>query len=438
MSVTYVPAGVEAYARQSAQLAVTYATTPQKETTVLGRAYKRWNLRDRTVELVKSGTNHAPQIFTTADAVVSIFSPKFLKNCGVTKVLVNPIHGSGTFRRHHFHANGLTVIVDSGGFQLLRGTVDFVNPDDVVQRYNEQADICMPLDLPVVQAAEEYVFNRVSNMIRANDEYIESRLAPGKHLALISHGTDLAHRKARLDVLGRHNARVVAIAGLNIRPRPGVNPFMNSMEALLYVTTRYRKTAQYFHVLGVTSTFWMFVYSILSVSRYVHDIGADSVSPRVNAITGTFLTPDFQSLDMTHPSLRAPLPPCSCPVCFTTKDSRLLTEYGILESHNVWVYMNRVYFIEALARDYLAGKVTDGQVFKGLRLQTTPGLTTEAFRACLQYLKETIKTGKFRRMTASSRTPMKLFASAPGARPKIVDRYEEILSKYEAWHKKKF
>ena len=436
MSVTYVPAGIEAYGRTSGQLAVTYTAEEQEETSHLGTAYKRWHLRDRTVEFLKSGSLHAPQTFETADLIVPLASPKFLQACGVTKVLVNPIHGS-TFHRSHFARHGMTVIVDSGGFQLLRGTVDFVDPADVVKRYNHQADIGMPLDLPVVQAAEAHVFHRVSNLIRANDAYIEPRLLPGKHLALISHGTTLKLRKERLDILGRPNAKVIAIAGLNIKPRPGVNPFTNSIENLLYVVTRYRKTAEYFHVLGVTSTFWMFVYAILSASKFVNDIGADSVTPRVHAMSGSFTTVDFQNIDLDPDRKRSPEPPCGCPVCFAVRDFRLVSEWSLLEAHNIWAYMHRVRFIEDLAKDFLAEKVTNAQVYSSLRLSSVQNLTTATFRVCMQYLLETIRSGTFRKLSTSGERASLFRQRGTPAKPNIVTRYEQILSRYEAWHKTK-
>ncbi|MFO5067294.1 hypothetical protein RCK10_24840, partial [Salmonella enterica subsp. enterica serovar 1,4,[5],12:i:-] len=92
---------------------------------------------------------------------------------------------------------GIESIIDSGGFQMLKGTVDFVNPDSVIEEYNACADIGMPLDLPILAENEKEFWDPVSRLIRANDQYIEPRLNKGIDLALISHGTSLELRKRR-------------------------------------------------------------------------------------------------------------------------------------------------------------------------------------------------------------------------------------------------
>ena len=436
MTTMYVPAGVELYGRVACQISVTFCKDGQKERSVFGKSYRRWHLHDRTVELFRAQSSAAPLATARTDIAVPIYCPSYLKSIGVTTALMNPIHAT-TFDREAYVKNGIRLIVDSGGFQMLKGTVDFVSPDDVAASYNRYADIGMPLDLPVTHVAEERVFARVSNMIRANDRHIEPLLAKGKHLALISHGTSLRLRKERLDVLGRPDAKVIAIAGLNILPRPGVNPYLSAIENLMYVVTRYRKTAQYFHVLGVTSSVFLFVYAILLRHRYVNDIGADSVSPRVSALAGSYLRPDFTTTKLHPERERSSTSQCGCPVCFSVRDLRPISECSLLESHNLWAYQQRVAFVLGLADDFIKGKTSSASVFKSLGLARTRNITPSVFNVMLKYINKVVAEDKFTRLL-SSREQATLFSRQSAASTEVINRYETIIRRYEEWHGTKF
>lgn len=434
MSVHYVPAGCESYSQNSAQILVTREHN-KKESTEFGAKYKQWYTHDKTVSFVSRSQVNGVNIKHTADIAVPISNALFVHACGLTKVLANPIHGD--YVKSTFEDKGIESIIDSGGFQMLTGAADFVHPDDVVKRYNRLANIGMPIDLPVRSKFEKEYFDPVSRMIRANDEYLIERLDPHIHLALISHGTSIEKRKRRLDVLDR-KAEVVAIAGLNIKPEPGVDHYLNNIENLMYVISRYRKTTRYFHVLGVTSKFWMFMYALIEAEGYVREIGADSVSHRMGSLIGMVDRSDFTVVDIPKNQVFKQAIPCGCPVCVAVDDIRILNAAAILEAHNLWVRSKQTELIIDLARHFIKNEVTLAEISKVMNLR----IDLTKFQYMVNYTREIIASDKFKRIKPARSTNSLFSDIIPEENIDEAnvgkDKYNEILTKYEKFHKRKF
>lgn len=425
----YVPAGVESYSDRRVQLQIT-SKPNAKETTDHGKLFKRWRSFTKTVTMVATTTSKGVFADDGADLIVPILNSTFVRNCGLTKILANPIHRE--FAKAPFKANGIESIVDSGGFQMLRGTTDFVDPDKLVAYYNAQADIGMPLDLPVPSTAEPFFFDAVSQMIKANDSYMTARLNKGIDLALISHGSSLERRKSRLDVLDRP-ANVVAIAGLGIKPLPGTDHVTSAIENMMYVIHRYHKSARYFHVLGVTSKFWLFIYALLDASGYVKSIGADSVSHRLGALTGMYDTFDFNSVSLTKKLTYRQTLPCNCPVCFAVDDMRILNQTQILEAHNLWARSQWTILLSDIAKQYVAGTVSLAAVHSTLRLR----ISISEFQKLVTYVESIIASDKFKPMRVKG-VHKSLFAPRAITTHPKKELYDKILTSYEKFHKRKF
>lgn len=430
MSLHYVPAGVEKYSERRIQLHLKTETN-KFPATEFGRGYKRWRLPDATISMTNGTRKCTKAITEIQDVIVSLSSPSFIKNIGLNKVLGNPIHGD--FQSAGFDALGIESIVDSGGFQLLTSTVDFVNPDDVIKRYNSGGGIGMPLDVPVRSVAEEMFFDTISHLIKANDLYIEPKLTNGTDLALISHGSNLERRKSRLDVLDREDAKVIAIAGLNTPPPPGVNKLYSGLENLMYVVNRFHKTARYFHVLGVTSKFWIFVYALIDALGFVKSIGADSVTHRILAISGSYETLSFNADNLPRGDRHyGSMPRCSCPVCVITGDLRLLNEGNLLEAHNLWVKVKQTEFLANLAKLYVGGHVKLLEVRAELNLN----IPANEFCAMISYIESIIASGKhvpFRLKSSKSRTLFGVEKAKPTP-ASVVAHYGNIVKRYEEFH----
>ena len=428
MSVHYVPAGVEAWTQAPAQLLIKNAPN-KKEQTFFGQYYRRWESFDKTVVQVLTALRGQVLPAETFDITIPIFCPSFAKVCGLTKVLGNPTQK--WYDRRAFAVQGIESIVDSGGFQMLSEKIDFVSPDVVIERYNRNADVGMPLDVPMGVALEDRYFNAVSHLIRANDKYMLPRLKPRVQLALISHGTTLERRKARLDVLDRE-AKVVAIAGLHIQPAPGIDRTLSALENFMYVVSRYHKRTEYFHVLGVTSKLWLFLYSLLSANGYVNSIGADSVSHRIMALSGSFDTADFGSVALNKDLVYKTIPKCGCPVCFSVGDLRIIQNWRLLETHNLWVRAQQTKLLEEIGIRYIAGSVKLKEIHSLLGL----GMDLNRFTVIVSYVMETM-ANKFKPMNVQGRTK-NLFGANSKTGSQGNPHYEKILASYEKFHKTKF
>lgn len=428
MSLYLVPAGIEAYHHRY-QLTVTYKKN-KNEKSYFGSKYKRWDLKDKIVELT-GAYNHFTNSNKNADICVPVFSASFVNASKIKRVLVNPIH-KANFDKSPYNRLNIDCIVDSGGFQLLKGVKEFIDPNDVVARYNKTANIGMPLDLPVRNAMEPYFFDAVSRLIKANDNFILSKLDKTIDLALISHGLTLKRREERLNILDRE-ANVVAIAGLNILPRPGINKYQNIVENLMYVIHRYRKTTKYFHVLGVTSKFWLFIYSLLDVSNYVRSIGADSVSYRLHSLVGDYTLPNLDIIQLDKKTLKHHTV-CGCPVCSAVGDIRLLHNYILLESHCLWVAEKQKIFLHDLAREYYKGQRDLQSIYNIIGSRK---LSFIEFKEIVSYIELIIGKDKYKPIKSDS-IHKPLFSQEKKVDKKEYDRIEGIIRKYEKFYKEKF
>ena len=348
-------------------------------------------------------------------------------------VLINPYHAVKNYNSD-FARFGKKVIVDSGGFQMLRGTAEFVHPDELLEFYNKFGDICMPLDLPLPATVEPYFFDSVTKMMRANDQYMEPRLEKGRILALISQGSTVPNRLRRIDGLKR-KSKVTAIAGLNtLVEGDTTHKTMTALTNGMAVISHLRKDTDYFHFLGVTSNLWIILYSILVGTGYVKRCGGDSVSFRMASINGSYRYGLGSKMAKTDDIMRTQKTPigttCRCPVCRTITDHRILLDYRILESHMVWNAIETKNLIADSVEVYLKG----GCSLRDISDQWMPPGRYDILARAVDYLNLVIQKGykEWKPKTTNS-----LFAKVK-KEPPGLDHYKTIIGRYEKFHKRKF
>jgi len=431
--VHLVPAGVEAWSKNQLTAYVKFGR-PKK----LGLTRYRTNLQviglpDRTVYLaaLNSGKKTLIDNLGPFDQVVPLLSPEVVKE---PIVLINPYHTKGTYDLS-LQPWVKQVIVDSGGFQMLRGTADFIDPDNLVEFYNQHATICMPLDLPLPSDVEPYYFDAVTKMMRANDQYMEPLLEKGRVLALVSHGSNVSNRLRRIDGLKRKSP-VVAIAGLNTLVEG--DSFQKIMTALtngLAVIDHVRKDTKYFHFLGVTSNFWFILYAIMVGTGYVERCGGDSVSFRMSSINGTYNYglggKGARSDDVVRTQLTPVGTTCRCPLCRTVTDQRLFLNTVVMECHNIWNAIETKNLIVDSVQVYLDGKCT----LRTLADQWLPAGRYELLARAVSYLEEVIQKGYREWKPKKTKS---LFERKTKHTPEGLGHYETIIRRYEEFHKKKF
>lgn len=348
-------------------------------------------------------------------------------------VLINPYHAVKNYNCD-FARFGKKVIVDSGGFQMLRGTAEFVHPDDLLSFYNKFGDICMPLDLPLPANVEPYFFDSVTRMMRANDEYMEPRLEKGRILALISQGSTVTNRLRRIDGLKR-TSKVTAIAGLNtLVDGDTTHKAMTALSNGMAVISHLRHSTEYFHFLGVTANLWFILYSILVGTGYVKRCGGDSVSFRMSSINGTYRyglgSKGSRTDDISRNQKTSVGTTCRCPACRTLTDHRAFLDARILESHAVWNAIEVKNLIADSVETYLKG----GCSLKEISDQWMPPGRYDSLARAVDYVNSVIQKGYHEWKPKATNS---LFAKVKKTPPGL-DHYKTIIGRYEKFHKKTF
>lgn len=319
---------------------------------------------------------------------------------------------------------------------MLRGTADFVDPDELIGFYRANGNICMPLDLPLPTAAEPKFFDAVTRMMKANDEYMLPKLHDKQVLALISQGSNVSNRLRRLEGLKRTSS-VVAIAGLNtLSADDKRTKNMISLSNALAVISSTRDTTSYYHFLGVTSTFWFIVYSILVGTGYVKRAGGDSVSHRMLAINGTYkygLGAKSTGLDDLSRNQKTPLgTTCRCPVCRLIPDQRALLDSRLAEGHSLFNAIEIKNLIADSVELYLAGRVT----LKEIAEQWKPTGGYSALAKAVDYINLVIQKGYVEWKPSKSSG---LFTKVESVfSDKGNDHFKTIINRYEKFHGKTF
>ena len=432
--VRYVLAGCEGWGFSHAY--VKYEKNNSVFIEKKGGAYLKIHLHDRTVLVTGTGATYKslPSQFDF-DTVVPLISPSVVSE---PIVLINPYHASGGFTSN-FQPFKKKVIVDSGGFQMLRGTSDYIDLDNLVDFYNVNGDIGMPLDLPLHKAAEPMFFDAVTKYMKANDKYMLSKLNPNVDLALISHGSNAKLRLRRLKQL-RRPTQTVAIAGLNVISDMDKNTknlvgLSNAMAVMDYM----RDTTDYFHFLGVTSNFWFVIYALLAGTGYVKTIGGDSVTHRLAAVNGTYNVglgagSKMRSMDLLRDRTIPLGVMCRCPTCQVLTDGRLHLDARFLESHTLFNVIETKNLIADAVQSYLNGTTKLREIAE--QWSTTGGYP--ALARAVDYVNLVIQKG-YREWLPHKQSS--LFAVHGGEKPFSADgvkHFTGILRKYEKFHNEKF
>ena len=432
--VRYVPAGLEAWTSVTGQV---FVKLEKNETKSIhrGPGYKEVRLHDRTLRIIQNSTKLHRLIDTKLDCdyMVPFQNPVELEG-RIDLVLVNPVHADRSFH-NIFRPHKIKIISDSGGFQMLRGIVDFVHPKVPIKFYNEHTDIGMPLDLPMRTPLEPLFFDAVTRMMKANDEYMLPRLNSNVKLAVVSHGSSVEMRKRRLDAVYRPTP-VIAIAGLNtLTDTVDINKNITALTNALYVISQTRDTTDYYHFLGVTSRFWFIIYAILVGSGYVRSCGGDSVTHRMAAITGTYkhqLTYDggraLTIKKINHQSVNTA---CPCAICSGMSDLNLLANFQYSESHHIWYSEQEKDLICDSVENYFAGRLT----LKEIADQWLVSGQYEVLAYCVDYIERVVRKGFFEKVIKDKGLFGKVSAK-PSEQAK--EQYAKVIRNYEKFHKKRF
>lgn len=347
------------------QISVKYESNPQFSTHYLDSPKCLVvRLLDRTLYYHSKTRRSSILLPFETDASVSIRRDlSHLKATSTDLILMNAIHAPKTLTTQSYVHNGVDVMFDSGGFQLVQGTTDFVSPADTANAYNKYATIGVGLDFPAPMDVDAVLYKENTGLQVLNNEYLYSHVGSHVSLAPVIHGQTPKTREWCLNrVYSKNRNRVVTVSGLIMRRADTEKDIYQKMACLSLVLDAVRKNTDYVHLLGCTSSLWLALFALLSKRGYVKSIGGDSVTYRQAAIGGSYNTyPHFQgSIALVQPkttSVPAALP-CPCPVCSVVKDARLLRDYRTSEMHHFYASASEKLVIDDAVASYITGAIT--------------------------------------------------------------------------------
>lgn len=170
-------------------------------------------------------------------------------------------------------------IGDSGGFQILSGVRNFVDPIDLAKFYNQYVTHGMILDIPVRLLSDVKIIKKTALMQRKNTEVILKHLKKDVQLYNVSHGTRVDIRRKFIDTVHHDKINNWAIGGSSVG-----NIF--DMIYQIFSVTTYVKADKY-HILGVANTLAIII--LAWIGKYIN-LTSDSSSHLQSGLCNVIFT----------------------------------------------------------------------------------------------------------------------------------------------------
>lgn len=210
---------------------------------------------------------------------------------------------------------------DSGGFQLVTGVEDFIDPIDLAYWANNHVNKLMTIDIPIIREATEKIFKKTAKLQKRNTKLLKSHLDDDVELYNIVHGKTTKQRREFVDTVYRDDLKKWALGGV-------YGGSISTMIRSIYSVIDY-VPAESYHIFGIANTK---LIPLLAWIGKFHDITSDSSTPLQNGISSFILTlfrnriyksptgkrPNELVTDAIKPMYSNnvfPIMPCSCNIC---------------------------------------------------------------------------------------------------------------------------
>lgn len=337
------------------------------------------------------------------------------------------------------------VLQDSGGFQLVSGVEDFIDPLLVARKHSLYADSGVSLDLPVSGITDKKFALAAAAMLAANTKKILENTHSNVKVMNVCHGATIDIRGAFLDVVTKEPAHSLCIAGLRRAATNSDADFDRSSPVafashIVFAMLKTEKLYHHYHVLGV-ATPWQMALIALIANLHQKIVTSDSASHSLSAKSGILIDyaqqQAFKNSGYTVNSYSQLY--CSCPMCYTLKDS-LWYKIGaswMPAIHNIYTLLRSADTFDHLAKVLLAEKATDQVISRELLLNSPklPPAVVNDFQKAVKLVMHTSKASQVKSLPESA--PMGgLFQQKSAS--KVPPRFVEILHSYEKYHKAKW
>lgn len=260
------------------------------------------------------------------------------------------------------------VISDSGGFQLMMGRLEWIDPLEAVKWYNKNVDLAMVLDIPTGGVWDKKDFLTVAKAQAHNTDIMMRNKVDSLELINIFHGHDMEWIREFRAVVERPDVDRLAVGGAY---------FGTLMATLSNVFSVICETSSYkhHHVLGVWNLLQLIPIMRFASKGIVPLVTSDASTAVQNANAKQYAY--FPAIDekwqlrkiglgspTTHANHNLTLP-CHCPVCSTLKYTDVLSVLpgGLvthtLVFHNVYQMNNYIKSMYPLIAELSVKEITD-------------------------------------------------------------------------------
>lgn len=355
----WVPASIDSFPK-AGSLAVKHKKKPSFDNhlklTKIKTGYKL-EMYDRYVYLIKSILKGEDRYYApNADEILNLdmcMNPSLLKSYGLDYVMVNSSAISKKYDAQDFdvkYADHPDIISDSGGFQLLVGVLDFLNPKEVVERHNKVCDIGVVLDVPLQLPYHHLFLKRAALVQKRNTEVFLEHKRPSLNLMNVFHGRTLDLRNRYREVVEIDDVEHVAIAGMLKQ-----DVFAMTMHCLNVMMTG--KKYKLYHMLGISGLEKTILMAYMASQNLAEVITSDSSKHIQTGVNGNFIAPERLgatiAIGVKSAHIRdATFAMCSCDLCNMLKYVKpyILPGFNnLLVYHNLLVTKNQIDLLTEVA-----------------------------------------------------------------------------------------
>lgn len=235
------------------------------------------------------------------------------------------------------------IMADSGGFQILQGRVEYLDPAQIIEWYNNNVDLGFTLDVPV-NNVELALLTRSAKVHANNNQVMLDGKKDGVELINILHGSTLDRIQMYRDIVDHPEIDRMSVGGLY-----HYFNLLASIDALHQISNTGQKY-KHLHVLGVSNTLHVALLIRMATKGLVPMLTSDSSTAMQKArlrewhtVTAIHEKVKFNLIgykDGYRPSPNMILP-CSCQVCSAIKYADVLwclkgnTATKLFEFHNI-------------------------------------------------------------------------------------------------------
>lgn len=277
-------------------------------------------------------------------------SPYFLQEYMINFLDCHGKKGHTPYTRRGPYKSGPRIMSDSGGYQISRDRIDFVNPYQLIQFYNENVDVGMVLDIPFFsQGADDILAMSMEAQANNNKILVENK-RDDLELVNVCHGhTPKAYRRFH-DGVYRPEIRRLAI-GLAYTAT-----YLSSLHRILDTSEYTQGLYDSYHILGVSNI--VQVISLIKMAQlelipYITSDSTTHIQASVNReyIFSPFLTAPFKRVKLKKSEYKASsdsLLPCNCPVCSALRYTDIMVAlenalgFSLLAFHNMFTTLNYI------------------------------------------------------------------------------------------------